>query len=193
MANYKYPVNKGIDGSLQTNETIQQKLTQLQEHMCNKHCKVLAIRFDITYPENYQSPNNNDDISKTMAKVAQEFRRKGYDPSYMWVREQHTSHNPHYHCAMFLNGSKTRHYHQVFASVERLWASTIKEDASGCIDHCMRKENGMLIVTKRDGSKDNYHDNFDEVHYQFSYLAKSAGKAPDNDGLRNFGMSRIGR
>lgn len=35
------------------------------------------------------------------------------------AREQHTSHSPHYHCVMLLNGNKTRHYHQVFESVER--------------------------------------------------------------------------
>ena len=92
---------------------------------------------------------------------------------------------------MFLNGSKTRHYHQVFESVERFWGSTLQANVSGCIDHCTGKENGMLIVTKRDGSRDEFHDNFDKVHYQLSYLAKSSGKAPDNDGLRNFGMSRI--
>lgn len=190
---YDYPVNKGKDGNLELNDEIQAKLTELQEGFCKKHCKAMAVRFDIRYPESYQSSGDNKDISRMIAKLVQEYSRKGYDPAYIWVREQNTSHNPHYHCAILLNGNKTRRYRQILNSAERFWRSTINIDTTGCIDHCRKGENGMLIVTKRDGSADNYHDNFDAVHYQLSYLAKQNGKATEKDGVRNFGMSRIKR
>lgn len=190
--NDKYPVNRGEDGTLGVNRDIQTKLTALQEHVCNKHCKVLAVRFDVRYPEKYNAPGDNKDISKMMAKTAQVYRRKGYDPAYMWTREQNTSSNPHYHAIMYLNASKIRHYNHVFKTAENLWGSTIGASVSGCIEHCTRKgENGMLIVTKRDGTKDSYHDNFDAVHYQASYIAKESGKAREKDSVRNFGMSRL--
>jgi len=189
--NNKYPINKGDDGTLGINQDIQTKLTALQEHICSKHSKVLAVRFDVFYPETYSAQGDNKDISKMISKMAQAYKRQGYDPAYMWTRELIDSDNPHYHCVIFLNGSKTRHFNHVFKTAEKLWGTTLGTDVAGCIDHCSKKENGMLIVTKRDGTKDNHHDNFDAVHHQTSYLAKTKGKAESNDGLRNFGMSRI--
>ena len=188
-----YPVNNGVNGNLKIKENIQRKLTELQEYVCNKHHKVMSVRFDIHYPQDYFASGDNKDISRTMAKMIQEYRRDGLDPHYMWCREQERSHNPHYHCVLFLNGSKTRNYNHVFNKATKHWEATIGASADGCIYHCTGKENGMLIVTKRDGSRDKFNDNFSDVHFQNSYLAKESGKGERNDGLRDFGMSRTSK
>jgi len=187
-----YPVNQGQEGTLDVNHEIQNKLTVLQEHVCSKHSKVLSVRFDVRYPQDYPASGDNKDISKMISKMNQAYKRMGYDPDYMWVREKMRSDNPHYHCVLFLNGSKTRKFNHVFKTAESLWGSTIGADVAGCIDHCTGNDkNGLLIVSKRDGSTDSHHDNFDAVHLQNSYLAKENGKGLPKDGLRNFGMSRI--
>ena len=191
----KYLINRGSKNDLPINENIQVKITTLLEHVTQKHSKLLPVRFDVHYPSDIQSSGTNKDISKMMAKLVKKYKRQGLDPYYFWVREQENSHNPHYHCALFLNGHKVYKYNHVFRNAEKLWEKTIANDSDGLIHHCTKgkddkeHQNGIRL----DRSAPDFTDKFNEVHYQTSYCSKASQKSESNDGLRNIGMSRIGR
>lgn len=154
-----------------------------------QHSKVFIVRADIRYPQDYPLVPDNFHIQRCMAKTIQYFRRNGYNPMYIWVREQKTAFHPHYHCLFFLNGHKTRSAGMVFDTLSRFWASTIGSNAPGLIHYCEQVvENssfpyGQLILRSR-GIPEN-------VYGMMDYLAKDDGKGEPNDGLRNFGMSRL--
>lgn len=107
----------------------------MQAYMA-QHSKMFIVRADIRYPQDYPFVPDNFHIQRCMAKTIQYFRRNGYNPMYIWVREQ-----------------KTAFHH------------------------------GQLIMRSR-GIPEN-------VYGMMDYLAKDDGKGEPNDGLRDFGMSRL--
>lgn len=175
------------------NETILTALGSLLSHYTETHAKTLVVRFDISYPSIYPEEVKRNDISRCMQKVIQKYKRMGYDPCYLWAAEQRTSAHPHYHCVIFLNGNMTRNPFYFFQTVENFWGSTIGVPAQGLIHHCTqgkdgtRHENGIML---RRADSD-FNDRIQDVQRQISYLAKSKGKGEYNDGMRDFGMSRI--
>ncbi len=178
---------------INVDKAIDKRVSQLIEHVCAKHNKVLPVRFDIRYPHDAYAPGDNKDITRMMAKFIQHYRRLKVDVDYIWVREQKNSHNPHYHCAVFLDGNKTMNPKHVFSNAAKYWKSTINSNNEGLINNCTKSKNGTAhpngIPLIR--SKEYYHDSLARVERQMQYLTKEADKAPPKDGLRNFGMSRI--
>ncbi|MBD5416543.1 MAG: inovirus Gp2 family protein [Desulfovibrio sp.] len=167
---------------------IQEKATQLFDSYQQRHSRVLSVREDIRYPADYGPVYDNEDIAKTMAKVAQTFKRKGLDPAYIWVRAEKSSEHPHYHCLVLLDGQKTRSAGMVYDVTERHWQNTIGASAVGLIERCNGDrehphENGEVIP--RSVGRPDY------VNRQISYIAKTKEKSPRKDGLRDFGMSRL--
>lgn len=167
---------------------IQEKATQLFDAYQQRHSRVLSVREDIRYPTDYGPVCGNEDIAKTMAKVAQTFARQGLDPAYIWVREQETSKHPHYHCLVLLDGQKTRSARMVYDVTERHWQNTIGTASKGLVHRCngtaeRPHENGEVI--SRSQGRPDY------VNRQISYIAKPREKSPRKDGLRDFGMSRL--
>lgn len=174
-------------------ETIQCAIDALLEDYLNRHSKTLVVRFDIHYPENYPMVSGNKEISACIAYVVKKYKRQGLDPSYIWVREQHRSIHPHYHCALFLNGQKVKGYRHVFQNVEGAWGRTLGCSISGCINYCLSDDdsdyNGKMI--RRDAGPVIFDIRRNEVRHQLSYLAKAHTKELSYDGLRNFGCSNI--
>lgn len=175
------------------NEDILTHLGSLFSYYTEKHGKVLVVRFDISYPVHHEVTSIQTDISRCIQKIAQKYKRQGYDPAYMWVREQQNSIHPHYHCVLLLNGNRVRSYNHVFQTAESLWGSTIGADASGLVHHCTVSKHGTPhengIMLRRCDS--DYAERCQQVQQQVSYLAKSGGKGEPHDGMRDFGMSRI--
>lgn len=168
---------------------IHDNLITLMNSYFQNHSKVLIVRADVRYPVEYPRVDNNLHIQRCMAKTIQYFQRKGLEPAYMGVREQNESIHPHYHCIFLLNGQRTQSPQYVFNILERYWGNTLQVSASGLIDYCNDEKNGQLqengqVVMRKDGIPD-------FVYRQIGYLAKPFSKGESNDGLRDFGMSRI--
>lgn len=174
-------------------DSILSALGKLLNFYTEQHGKVLAVRFDLHYPLQNDLTVINQDISRCMAKIVQKYKRQGLDPYYIWAREQENSHNPHYHCLILLNGNRVKSYAHVFQTAETLWGNTLGVPAAGLVHHCTQGKNGIShengIMLRR--CDNNYQERCSEVLRQTSYLAKTDGKAGYNDGLRDFGMSRI--
>lgn len=170
-----------------------ERLIKLLDFYANKHGKVLVVRFDITYPLLYPKVMSNEHIRLCMAKLVQKYKRHGFDPYYMWTREQKVSLHPHYHCVLLLNGNLVRSFSHVFENARMLWSSTIGDNTPGLIDHCIDNpwmpgyENGIMLVRAKADAQITY----DAVVTQLSYLAKMADKRDYGDPWRNFGMSEL--
>ena len=179
----QYPVDKRIA----------KRVGQLLDHVCEKHNKILPVRFDVRYPKGYESSGDNKDITKMIAKLIQHYTRLKIDTDYFWVREQKSSKNPHYHCAVFLDGNKTLNKEHVFKNASTYWQSTINSSNDKLIDKCNKSKdgtphaNGIPLIR----SSDTYEANREEVERQMGYPCKLDDKAAPKDGLRNFGMSRL--
>lgn len=173
--------------------SISQKILDLLEYYTIKHSKILVVRFDIRYPVSYDGAGSNRDISACLAYVVKKYKRWGLDPCYIWVREQHRSVHPHFHCALLLDGQKVRTYTHVFRNVEEAWGRTLGCSVSGCINHCTSGDlsdyNGKML--RRDVGHKAYMNRLHEVLRQLSYLAKAYTKELGYDGQRNFGCTQL--
>ncbi len=171
-------------------------LTNILSYYVNEHSKAMAVRFDLHYPKDYPVVLHNEHISTTIAYVIKRYKRHGLDPMYFWVREQHNSVHPHYHGVLFLDAQKVRSYGHVFHTIQEAWGRALGVDVSGCVHHCNvtngaidMHRNGLQI--RRCDGPNAMQEQVQAAYNQVSYLAKVDTKAPDNDGQRNFGMSRI--
>ncbi len=163
------------------------KIYGLFNYMINKHNKILFVRFDVTYPENYNAPEGNDIFEKFIANFIKNRSRAGYDPKYLWVREQHTSSNSHYHCILLLDGNKTQNIYGHLAEVEKFWSNALRLDINetkGLINYCNRYSDGMMI---RRNTTD-FNSQLTAAYQWASYLGKINSKQRI-DGVRNYGCS----
>lgn len=168
---------------------IYDKIDLMLNQYLQQHSKMFVVRADIRYPVSYPLVMDNVHIQRCMAKTSQYFQRQHLDPKYMWVREQKSSIHPHYHCIILLNGHKTRSPGLVFDTLTRLWGTTIDSNEAGLIHYCEQWiDNGEVqygqMVHRATGIPEN-------VYGIMGYLAKDDGKGEPNDGLRDFGMSRL--
>lgn len=175
---YQYPVK----------EYLHNAFNSLLSDYLSRHSKVMPVRFDLRFPASETMGATNTHISRFMAKMVQRFKRAGLDPAYAWVREKGSSHNPHYHCLILLNGHKTRSSNIVFTVAESLWESTIGHDAKGLVNRCNINRNGEF---QTNGDIIHRQGSFPHVERQIGYMAKPDGKGESHDGLRDFGMSRL--
>ncbi len=138
---------------------------------------------------------SNAHISKCMAYVIKKYKRQKLDPYYMWIREQDFSPYCHFHSFLLLDAQKVLEFSHVFKTVAESWQRTLgwEKAIPESIHHCLKEDdpdyNGKVI--RRDAGPEAYAARKQDVFNQLSYLAKSFTKAPDNDGMRNFGMSWI--
>lgn len=175
-------------------DSISQKLFELLEEYTRTFSKTMVVRFDVTYPKGLVAVEDNSDISALMKLLIQQCSRNGVSPAYFWVREQSLrSDNQHYHCMLLLDGNKTRRYYPYIESAEKMWGRILNVDPKGLIHYCDRDPDGNRqangIILRSDDP--NYESKIDTVVRQAMYLAKDHTKGIYNDGVRDFGMTRL--
>ena len=178
------PVNNH-NGKFTLNNDILNRLDKLFSYSINKHNKVFFVRFDVTFPEGFNSTKPNQLISNFTESLIRCFKRKKYDPYYLWVREQNDSNHPHYHYVMLLDGNKIQYANTVWFKAEKLWNKQldIPLNYKGLIHYCNQFSSGLML----------YRNNPDSLNQAFkwaSYLAKNDSKNFNSE-YRSVGMSRI--
>lgn len=109
MANDDYPIYP----------TIFKSIHGQTEAMASHYSRLLAFRYDIRC-------SNFEQTNSVMTKFCEKFKRRlntkafGYMKrlGYVWVREQKTSENPHYHAVFILNGNNLRCPYRVIDVLE---------------------------------------------------------------------------
>ncbi len=177
-------------------QSILDKMIERLELMLNRHSKVLIVRLIVRYPFEVTSDSRNDCFQYFMEEFRRHLKLEGFDPQYVWVREQDSSHNPHYHVLIFLNGNKIQYYKYPFKANE-IWCNAIARHhgydcpQKGLIEVCSAGYDGIPmnhgILLHRDNEMLKQ-----EAYRICSYLAKvnTKGNTPKN--VREFGTSVLG-
>ena len=173
------------NSNYQHNQQILQNIENLLQHALAKHNKVFFVRFDVSFPEHETYLNPSPLISNFNESLIRYFKRKKLDPYYLWVREQKTSLNPHYHFIMLLDGNKIQHSYSVHIKAEQLWNKQLKlpENNKGLIDYCNKYSNGVMIYR-------NDSDSYEDAANWASYLSKIDDKNINAE-FRSQGMSNL--
>lgn len=169
------------------------KIETLITDMTKKHSKVLFIRFDVRFPQAIRYPSDNDIFSQFIARFIKKQQRRGLDPAYLWVREQDSSINHHYHCILLLNGHKVNKGYPILLGADALWSQTLGTQQQGLVHFCNRafdgsaQPNGLMI--RRDKLA---KEGVEEQCLDWgSYLAKKYSKDGSLYSTRSVGNSRI--
>lgn len=149
------------------------------------HCKTFAVIFTLKYPTNL-SQVDNAPIKAFMDRFTKHLEWKGLDPFYIWVREQDTSPNPHYHVLLLLNGSKIQSKYGIMEEAKRIWGHINDCEPSGLVDYSW--EPWMLRRTAPD-----FQAVLADCIFACSYLAKTNTKGSAPYRHRDVGSSRLSR
>ena len=98
---------------------------QMIDSMSSRHSKVFQVRMDFRYPQEMESDGSNQDFQKTLQGLSRELTRQGCDPQYIARREQVSSHNPHLHLVLMVDGNKRRCADTLNRIAEKHWANTL--------------------------------------------------------------------
>lgn len=98
---------------------------QMIDSMSSRHSKVFQVRMDFRYPQEMESDGSNQDFQKTLQGLSRELARQGCDPQYIARREQVSSHNPHLHLVLMVDGNKRRCADTLNRIAEKHWANTL--------------------------------------------------------------------
>ena len=164
------------------NQEIKNRNSALLDHALDAHSRILMVRFDVRYPKDIQAPADNTLLVKFIKDYSRYLRRQGYDPVYLWCREQNESHNHHYHVCFLLDGTKVR-YMPTLKKATEIWNRKLDRpiDTKGVIHYC--NPNGTIINRNDDEAQE-------DALNTLSYLAKEHSKQNIN-GIRNWGSSSL--
>lgn len=175
------------------------------------HSSIFFVRFDVHFSADIIPPGDNEIFEEFIAYLIKIEKRKGFDPLYLWRREQgdppkywkHFQQSRyHYHVILLLNGDRAKGLMNILQLVEIIWWRMLKKyyggaiDISGLIDYCLikdkeAKETHDLLDngTKLCRTDDNFSVMFNKLFKWGSYLAKVGEDVPV--GIRSFGASEI--
>lgn len=199
------------------------RVIDMTEAVLTIHRKVYAIRFDLRFPANFKmkdraNGNWNEYVSKFFKSLNYRLtsmkNKKGKSkgithPAHAWAREIESSSNPHYHCILLINASKTSMY-PVRIAMQEIWAKVLGDKSlaeSGLIEWCDDYGERNTIL---DSGSTTFKKDVDDFIFHSSYITKTrtkpgveagveAGGASDlarsgsklKDGMKNFDGSRI--
>jgi hypothetical protein len=182
------------------NEQFDERLT----YMTDKHNKVTFFRFDVRFPKDYPHNGKNDDISDLLKRVKEPLTRHGNEMQYVWCREQNTSENPHYHVAMLVNGSHTRHAGGILSNTSDIWKEITASPKDGLIDYCTnfqgQKVQPQIRIhrpsSKKEGEElalqqQQFEAQKEEARQRAHYLGKDSQKGYVPKGVREYGASEM--
>lgn len=174
---------------------ILQAIESLLNDMTMRHGKVFFSMFVLKYPADSAStyPSDNSLLSRFIEALTLHCKRKKSDPRYLWVRENSTTGQVHYHIILFLNGDLIQNAYGILQKATELWQGCLGVgDGKGLVHLCTSDEEyaqygGIKIIRNDSGVQQVLNKCFQVA----SYLAKrySKGGLPPN--VNGFGRSRL--
>lgn len=176
------------------NQKICYSIDQHLSYMTQHHNKVLFIRFDLRFPQGYAPVIRNDEISRFMKDLKDFSIKEKLDLQYLWAREQVNSPVPHYHIAVWVNGSQTQSPYKVLTEAEKIWNRIVGYVGTGLVHFCHQEcwgqtTTGSIMIRRPSGEatgdvlvqqQQMYQAKMQEAQERSMYLAKtySKGNAP---------------
>lgn len=173
-------INTSLVYSSDYNPDIQDRISTLLNSALQRHAQALLIRFDVRYPIGYLAPLDNSLFIQFIETYRRYLDRHGYDPLYLWCREQNTSANPHYHVLFLLDGTAIRYMPNLNQADEQ-WNRILGQPLGnkGLIHFC--NPNGTMLSRTSQISQDTARE-------YLQYLAKNYTKQPV-PGVRSWNSS----
>lgn len=176
---------------------ILQIISDIHDYFFDRHSKVLPVRFDLRYPQDFFYSEVNSDIRRFIDRLTQHYRRRGIDTVYLWVREKDKSLHPHYHIAFYLDGHKVQSPYGVVEKAREIWLDVlgIRKDMKiyyGGLVHCCDMDLKAKGIDKYLVRKDrpDYETRRSECFYIISYLAKKYSKMKSVKHQNSYGYSQ---
>ena len=161
------------------NRAILDRNIDLVHRAIEAHSQVLLIRFDVRYPSGYIAPDDNSLFQRFIELYSQYLRRQGFDPRYLWCREQSTAVRFHYHCYFLLDGTAIR-YMPHLGKAKEIWSHVLGQPSSQGLIHYCNPNGSMIHRGDRVG--------IDKAIEWLGYLAKLFTKLPVQS-VRTWGSS----
>lgn len=187
-----------------------ESMNQVMQNAVSDHSRTLAIRVDLRLPSGINCPDvplayDNSVISrfveslKAQIKADQIKRRRLNKRSFscsvrvIWVAERDSSMNNHYHIVILINndcydclGDITADKGNMAARIKKAWASALGIELHQAAGLVHFTDNGVFRL---DVNSKTYNDDYCNLFYAISYLAKAKTKHY-GDGTKSFGCSR---
>ncbi|MDX9860873.1 MAG: inovirus-type Gp2 protein [Rhodospirillales bacterium] len=191
-------------------------------YMRARYRRVQPIRLDIHFPKRgYYQDGSNDEIMNFFKNLHRHFSHHVIEMLYCATREQVSSHNPHYHVFILVDGDRHNGIWGVFEICCRIWITIIRKrlmeqglteedigniDMTGLIHY--RKEDTRYDLPKmevmcwpnksaegeeRDRQQRLSDQVADNVFKHAKYIAKDITKGQNPPGTRELFASRIPR
>lgn len=184
---------------------INDRIVERCDHMIGRHNKVYAIRMDVRFPSEYRHDGNSKQISELIKLLKEHHTYYKIELHYVWAREQVSSHNPHYHFIIFVDGTHIQNPYGIFARAKDVWSRILGVNGDGLIDHCNHDHNGMPspngIMIRRPSSvatgqelfiqQQEFQSNREYALSRGLYLAKTHSKGLAPHKSKEYGFSQI--
>jgi hypothetical protein len=146
------------------------------EAMLSHYTKVHVLRFDLRQYDHTPTNKRMSVFNRRYIKWLKHhygFKRVGF----IWVREQETADQQHYHYALLVDGQKVRYPAKLYERADKIWSDM---DGSAHLP-----KDAYYNVTRGN------HEEFQEAIYRLSYLAKTRSKGKRPPQTKDIGTSRI--
>ena len=156
-------------------EILESLAGQMLSMLCN-HNKLITIRFDLRL---YEYSGNNKKITDFIRPLRKWLQNKygTNEVGYVWVREQETAKQQHYHFVLLLDGNKVKSSKAIFDRIEHIASY---RDISAWLP-----KNPFNKIIRGDLKS------FSEAFERGSYLAKERGKGYKDKTANNYSASEI--
>ena len=178
--------------------TILQIIEALLNDMIARHSQVFVMMLVLKFPA--YSHDVNDDyqggnalLSRFMEAFTLHLKRAGYDPKYLWVREESSYDQVHYHLMILVNGNEVQNAYGMLGKAQELWGNCLGVDGPGYVHHCRKgdyvNEYGGMKLRR---NSPEFQQDYANCFHWASYLAKCSGKENTPIHANRFGGSRVG-
>jgi len=152
------------------------------EGYTSSYSRTFVVNFGLNYPQATHSEGN-----KPMQMFMDRFKKyltvRGLRHVYVWVREQKSSDNPHYHCLLLLDGRKIQNSFGIMEEAKRLWGAINDCDGAGLVHY---PHAPAMLRTDSQA----YTEEIEMCVFHTSYLAKKNTKGSAPCRQREYGYSR---
>lgn len=167
-------VNTGVHLSGLYTGILSRILEQIDAILC-AYSRVICYRFDLHVISPTESNKVTSDFFKRLVPSLKE-KYQTKHVGYFWVREQERAKGQHYHCVIFLDGSKVNNFYGLQNEVVDKWSLYGGNHIQGCGYKMLRRDD---MAANR------------EAFYWLSYLAKERGKDRKNKSVKRYGFARV--
>ena len=166
-----------------SNQIMDQLINHIETYTRN-YSRAFVVFFGLNFPAHIAYPTDNFPMIMFMDRFTKHLEGKKLRPSYVWVREQNTGINHHYHCMLITDGRRIQNKFGIMAEAERIWGDVINHEAQGLVHY---QWDAIMLRTDTPC----YQDDIRESVYLSSYLAKKHTKEMIPPRIRRYGYSAL--